>query len=83
MWKLNEVTNIQYVDGHTYHIVFDDGLEGDVDLSSYLSRSGIFSPLKDKKLFSSARIEGGTIAWSNGADIAPETLYERLENPRF
>ncbi|MBF0483643.1 MAG: DUF2442 domain-containing protein [Candidatus Omnitrophica bacterium] len=80
MWKLNDVVNIQYVDGYTYRIEFDDGRSGDVDFSSYLKRLGIFAPLKDKKLFCSARIEGGTISWPNGADVAPETLYEKLEN---
>ena len=82
MWKLNEVVNIKYVVGYTFKIVFDDGKEGDVDFSSYLDGPGIFALLKDKKLFCSARIEGGTIAWPNGADIAPETLYERLEELR-
>ncbi len=33
MWELNEVTSIEYRQGHVYHVVFDNGLEGDVDLS--------------------------------------------------
>ena len=79
MWQLNDVKNIRYASGYTYYVEFDDGLKGEIDFSSYLNRGGIFSALKDKKLFSSARIEGGTISWPNGADISPESLYEKLE----
>ncbi|HTW90207.1 MAG TPA: DUF2442 domain-containing protein [bacterium] len=79
MWQLNDVTNIEYREGYVYRITFDDGLSDDVDFAEYLGRGPVFAPLRDLTYFRQAQIEGGTIAWPNGADIAPETLYERIE----
>lgn len=79
MWNLNSVTRIKYVNGRIYHVRFDNGLEGNVDLSSYVGDGPVFRALADPAFFRKARIEGGTIAWPNGADIAPETLYSLVE----
>jgi hypothetical protein len=82
MWNSNEVTKIRYTDGYRYHILFDDGTSGDVDFSEYLDKGPVFTPLRDLDLFQQARIEGGTISWPNGADVAPESLCERVERTR-
>ena len=57
------------------HLEFDDGLEGDVDLPSYLAKGPIIAPLADLSYFKQFTLEGGTLAWPNGADIAPERVF--------
>lgn len=80
MWDMNEVAEIEYRRAYIYRVVFDDGLRGDVDFESLLTRGPVFEPLKKVEFFKQARIEGGTIAWPNGADVSPESLYEKLES---
>jgi hypothetical protein len=77
MWNLNEVIEIQYVADYSYRIVFDDNTAAVVDFSEYLDHGPVFAPLRNQDFFQKARIEGGTIAWPNGADVAPETLYDK------
>ena len=51
---------------------------GEVDLSRYPNYGPVFGPLADEQFFRQLNVEAGTIAWRNGADIAPERLYELL-----
>ena len=68
-------------------ITFDDGTRRRVNLGPFL-RGPVFEPLRRPAYFRKARAsrEAGTVVWPNGADIAPETLYEmpeeRVEPPR-
>ena len=78
MWEMNEVSKIEYQDQYVYYVEFDDGTKGHVDFSPYLEKGPTFEAFRDLAFFRRARIEGGTIAWPNGADIAPETLYDKL-----
>jgi hypothetical protein len=57
---MNDLRSARYVRDYVVHLEFDDGLEGDVDLSSYLGRGPIFAPLADLSYFKQFSLEGGT-----------------------
>ena len=57
-------------------IRFQGGLQGDFDLSGYTTFGPVFEPLAEESFFKKFTIQGGTLSWPNGADIAPERLYE-------
>ena len=78
MWDMNDLVEARWVEESTLFIRFDDGVAGQVDLSGYRGRGAIFEPLRDPGFFKQFAIEGGTLAWPNGADIAPERLYEMV-----
>ena len=77
-----EVIAAQYVEDFTIHIRFADGTEGDVDLGSEL-HGEMFEPLKDPAVFRTFVVHPDfhTLSWPNGADFAPEFLYEKVQVP--
>ncbi len=73
------VIHATYRDDYQIDLVFNDGSEATLDFSQWLD-GPVFEPLKDREYFRRFFIDGGTIAWPNGADIAPETLYEHAQS---
>lgn len=73
------VTSAKYLHGYKIWISFDDGTSGEIDLDGVL-HGPIFEPLKDLNEFQQVELdpELETIAWPNGADLAPEFLKELL-----
>ncbi len=69
---------VQPIRGFTVLIVFENGVQREIDLEPYL-HGPIFEQIRNNpSTFSSMKIEGGTIAWDNGADIDPDVLYYNL-----
>jgi hypothetical protein len=74
------VRDARHLGAHRVWIYFDDGLEGEVDLQGELWGE-IFRPLLDPAYFARFRVDH-TLVWPNGADFAPEFLYERVRRTR-
>ena len=74
------VIDANYVDNYILHIRFSDGSEGEVDFENELNGE-IFELLKDISYFRKFTVnqELHTVVWQNGADFAPEFLYEKLK----
>jgi Protein of unknown function (DUF2442) len=74
-----KIKKLQFKKDYIFHIQFHDGRVGDIDFKPYLWGEA-FELLKNSTYFQRAFIDKttGTITWPNGADIAPETLYQKL-----
>lgn len=76
---LPKLQEAKYQGGYRIWLKFADGIEGEIDLENELWGE-MFEPLKDKNYFSQFSLNGEleTIVWPNGADFAPEFLYQQL-----
>lgn len=73
------VREARYVRDFVLWLRFNNGAEGEIDLEAELE-GGVFGPLKDIREFQNFRVdpELETVVWDNGADLAPEFLYENM-----
>jgi hypothetical protein len=74
-----DVIEARHVGGFVIWLKFRDGTTGEIDLASEL-HGPVFEPLRDPAVFESFRIHPDfqTLVWPNGADFAPEFLYESV-----
>ena len=73
------VRSVEPLQGFRVLVTFENDTQREIDLEPFL-HGPIFDPIRSNaSLFSAMRIEGGTIAWDNGADIDPDVLYYNLK----
>jgi hypothetical protein len=75
---MHRASSVTPLDGYRLAISFEDGLQGTVSMRERLF-GPVFEPLRDEAVFQRVSIdEFGVICWPNGADLAPDALYERI-----
>lgn len=78
MTEFIRVESVKPREGFTVDVRFTNGTQRKIDLRPYL-RGPIFESIRNNpSVFRSMHVEGGTIAWPNGADIDPDVLYHSL-----
>jgi len=70
-----EVIKATYLADYKVLLDFNDGTSVIANLENELN-GPVFQPLKNKDYFKTFIIRYNTIEWDNGADFAPEFLYE-------
>jgi hypothetical protein len=72
------VVSVHALEGFRLAVRFDDGTEGETTLANR-HFGPVFEPLRNPDFFAQAFVdEYGAIAWPNGADLAPDSLYESI-----
>ena len=84
---LNDVVEVKVRENFKVWVSFEDGVEGEADLSDLAGR-GVFKRwTDDPSEFSQVSVdaESGTLVWPGGLDVAPDGLYNRVNQgrPRF
>jgi len=74
-----QVNRAEHLEAFKIRVSFSNGETGVVDLFDALW-GPVFEPLKDPAHFRQFKVSDvlHTIAWEDGADFAPEFLYDRM-----
>jgi hypothetical protein len=74
-----DITAAAVVRHGVLHLTFADGLTGEVEVLGRM-RGPVFDDARTPEGFAKVAVdhETGTVVWPGGADLAPDTLYERV-----
>jgi hypothetical protein len=74
-----DITDVAVVRHGVLALTFADGLRAEVDVLDRM-RGPVFAEARTAQGFGKVTVdrELGTIIWPGGADLAPDTLYERV-----
>lgn len=72
-----QIVDVEYKGQFSLELSFNNGEKGVVDFEKNLNGS-FYGSLKENNLFIQFGLINGTLEWVNGADFAPEFLYDLM-----
>lgn len=76
------VTAVSALPDARLRVTFVDGTSGEVEMGAFLGKPDldgtIFEPLRDPAIFVQAQVVLGAVQWPNGADLAPDAMYDAI-----
>jgi hypothetical protein len=80
-----DIANVEVLHDHVVRLHFADGVVKTIDLDAYL-HGMVFAEIRENPaVFAAVTVDpdAGTIVWPNGADLAPDVLYEGRPSARM
>lgn len=75
MYIVPKPIEVKALQNYDLYIKFEDGKEKIYNVKHLVEKIPFYRKLKDKEYFKNVKVDGNTIMWEQGEDIAPENLY--------
>ncbi len=76
------VISVEVLPQARLRVTFVDGTAGQVEMQGLLEGPGVvgtvFEPLRDPGFLAQAAVVSGAVQWPNGADLAPDAMYDAI-----
>jgi len=78
------IVNAELRENYQVFVEFNDGVSGIIDFKEKLDNDHrqVIRDLLDLNKFKTVKVEIDTLCWDNGADFAPEYLYEKVKGEK-
>lgn len=75
MYIVPKPIEVKALQNYDLYLKFEDGKEKIYNVKHLVENFPFYNNLKNREYFENVKIDGNTIVWSEGEDIAPENLY--------
>src|SRR5271155_2741127 len=75
------VANVEALPGLRLRVRFNDGTAGTIEMADFINSdaAGVFTALRDEKLFLQVTVTLGAVTWPRELDLAPDAMHREIK----